>query len=139
VNDGRSLSKPRRTEKSSTVLRGYAAAHRGNWCEWCTDEGGVARRMQLFEELHHILGGSRREDADWNVVAICRFHHLHPTHGFHGSRPLWDHARAFELKLAQGYELPAEAWGFLDAGRDACPTPDPSQARNRLVTLARMS
>ena len=132
IRSTRSLAKPRRTVRSPKVLRGYADLHRHRPCEWCAEDGGDA----AFEELHHILGGARKEDADWNVVAICRWHHQHPVHGFHGSAPQWDHARAFALKLAQGYELPAEAWGFLPEGRDACPTPEPSQEHNRAVTAA---
>jgi hypothetical protein len=135
---GRSNAKPSRAEKDAEVLRTYAELHRGRRCEWCT--GGVSGHSYPFEEIHHILGGSgRRHDADWNIVAICRFHHQHPVHGFHGAKPLWGARRALERKREQGYQLPDEAWGYLREGRDACPTPVASQEHNREVTIARLA
>jgi hypothetical protein len=107
IRTGRSLAKPERRQRGTRFLRGYAELHRGRMCEWCAEEQR-ARKPRLrhqedpFEELHHILGGTAKVDADWNVVAICRWHHLHPSFGFHGSRPEWDHARAFALKLRRG-------------------------------------
>jgi len=84
-------------------------------CEWCVVRGRSLRRPPLvFEELHHIIGGAGgRCDEDWNVVAICTYHHRHPTHGFHGSNPSWNHERAFQEKLALATKLPPDAWAYL--------------------------
>lgn len=132
IRTGRSLARPRRIVRSSSVLSSFAALHRGLPCGWCVVEG--RERVHPFEEVHHILGGARREDADWNLAAICRGHHQHPVHGFHGARPLWDATRAFELKRTQGYTLPRDAWAYLPEGFDAGPAAHPVQALNRIVT-----
>lgn len=101
-------------------------------CEWCWHEG---RKRTPWTDIHHILGGNgRREDADWNIVAICRYHHLDGRDGFHGSHPLWDRERAFSLKRDQGFALPREAWAYLPEGYDFGPLEHPDQEMNRRVT-----
>lgn len=138
IRTGRSTAKPRRAVRDRKVLAGYAALMRGRFCELCEAEVETGHlRSAPWEHLHHVLGGSGREDAEWNLVAICAFHHQHPTHGCHGADPMWPKRRIFELKLKQGYQLPPAAWAFLAEGRDACPTPEPDQAANRRVTEER--
>lgn len=138
VRTGRSLEHPTRIVRSATVLRGFAALHRGLPCEWCwaADLEGVREFScaRPFEEINHILGGSRRTDADWNLSAVCRQHHRHPEYGFHGAKPYWTPARAFALKRFQGYVLPRVAWGYLPEGYDAGPPGEPVQAANRVIT-----
>lgn len=136
VRSGRSLAKPRPRVRSAHVVRGYAALMRDLACEWCAEDPQLGSVYRVHQ-IHHVLAGTAKEDADWNLAGVCIIHHLDPVVGFHGANPLWGHKRAFLLKLAQGYELPPQAWAFLLEGRDACPTPSPSQKRNRAVTVAR--
>lgn len=133
IHRGRTWTKPPKRVKSQDVLAGYADLHRDLPCEWCWAE---SRRRVGWTDLHHLIGGTAgREDADWNIVAICRFHHQDGKKGFHGSEPLWDHERAFLLKREQGYTLPKAAWRFLPEGYDAGPSEHPDQEANRLVTI----
>lgn len=114
------------------MLATYAELHRGLPCEWCWAEG---RKRTPWTDIHHVMGGhAGREDADWNIVCICKYHHQHEKFGFHGSHPIWNHERAFELKREQGIVLPKAAWGFLPEGYDAGPAEHPDQALNRQVT-----
>jgi hypothetical protein len=133
INNGRSLQKQPRRVKAASVLASYAELHRGLPCEWCWAEG---RLRVPWTDIHHIIGGhAGREDADWNIVCICKRHHQDEKVGFHGSQPLWDHRRAFLRKLKQGLILPKAAWSFLPQGYDAGPMEHPDQEANRLVTV----
>lgn len=136
IRTGRSLARPRKIERSEHVARTYAMLRRGLPCEFGTN--GIGQHPGcLGEELHHLIGGARREDADWNMVWICAWHHRSPVYGFHGSKPAWSHERAFRMKLEQGYRLPREAYAYLPGGIDSGPAEHPDQEFNREVTRSR--
>jgi hypothetical protein len=112
LSTGRSNAKPPKRERSARVVATYAELHRGKPCEFCAWDG-IEHSRTFATETHHIIGGTGKVDADWNLVRICWWHHQDGVSGFHGSDPLWDHTRAFAMKLSQGYALPAAAHAFL--------------------------
>ena len=109
----RPFRKPRKRVRDPRVVSRYHATRAGLACEWCHFRQGT--------EANHILHGSKKEDAAWNLVVICHACHQHPVTGFHGSRPAWTVEQALRQKMREGFLLPREAWAYLEEGVDAWP------------------
>lgn len=120
---------PRKRVRDPRVVHRYHEIRAGLSCEWCM-------KMRKLE-VNHILHGQKKEDAIWNLVAICNDCHQHPIHGFHGSAPEWTVERALRRKLEQGFVLPREAYAYLD-GIDSWPgtNPDPEVEERLAVSIA---
>lgn len=119
----------RKRVRDPRVVARYHEIREGLPCEWCLK----TRKL----EANHILHGQKKEDAFWNLVAICHDCHQNPRHGFHGSAPEWPIERALRRKLEEGFVLPREAYAYLE-GVDSWPgvDPDPVAAEQLAMEIA---
>ena len=64
-------------KKSQATVSKYRSEF--DYCEACAKlEGSYPVRTTL--EVHHIIGGIDRTDEVWNIITICREHHIRATY-----------------------------------------------------------
>lgn len=125
--------RPRRRIRDPEVVRRYWGLWQGLPCEYGLLHGQLCRG----EELNHILSGSSKEDAPWNFFIMCRHHHQDSQEGFHGVNGRAMRREILEAKLEQGFQLPREAYRYLDCGVDAAPLEDVDEEHNWMIVEVR--
>jgi hypothetical protein len=115
------------------VVKRYWSMWQGLPCEYGLLHGDLCRG----EELNHILCGSSKEDAPWNFFIMCAFHHRDNVHGFHGKDSRAMRKEILEAKLAQGFQLPREAYRYLDCGIDGAPDEEIDEDHNWMIVDVR--
>ena len=129
----RPMAKPRRRTRDPKVVKRYWAIWQGLPCEW----GLLIGQQCRGEELNHILSGQSKEDAAWNLVIMCAFHHRDNVHGFHGQEGEQMRAALIQAKLDQGFTLPPEPYRYLECGIDGAPDVEVDEEVNFVIVQER--
>jgi len=123
----------RRRTRDASVVRAYWEIWSGLPCEY----GLLHGELCPGQELNHILCGSSKEDAFWNLFVMCHRHHQDPVVGFHGRESRSMKAEILTAKLEQGFILPREAYRYLPCGVDGAPTTPMDEVHNQMIVEAR--
>ena len=59
--------------KNTQLIKWYRSNHKQ--CEVCALDGITA----IADDLHHILSNYNRSDLLWNIIMLCRNHHIQAT------------------------------------------------------------
>jgi hypothetical protein len=66
--------------KNSQLVKHYRSQHKQ--CEVCVLDG----EYTPADDLHHIIPGHGRTDQIWNIIMLCRKHHILCTEHIQGER-----------------------------------------------------